>query len=161
MTGKERRFCEAYLVMRDAKEAAVAAGYLPLFARSTGLKLLAKEEVRQWLRRAEQQKRCEAYDQAVLSGLERLAFGNANDSAQLLFYSEEELREQLPMLDLFRVSELRKTRSDAIEVKFYDRFRAMELLLQVADRGEHHASIYQLMQALGQASSTEGGTEDE
>ena len=161
MTGKERRFCDAYLQLRDAKEAAVAAGYLPLFARSAGMKLLAKEEILRYLGQKEEERRSRSYDQAVLCGLERLAFGSGNDGAELLFSSPEELQEKLPALDLFRVSELRKTKSDAVEVKFYDRFRAMELLLEVANRGKDGESMRTLLQALGKASSFEGGTTDE
>jgi len=162
MTKKERQFAEAYVRLRDEKEAAIACGIPAVLARSTGLIFLQKKAVQHYLDEAEAKTVVFDAEKAVAAGLYRLAFGGGNDAAELLYLSADEVSEVLPKLDLFRVSELKKTKSDAVELKFYDRFRAMELLLELAARSDHRDSMKELLKALDDSSSlVEGGTNEE
>ena len=66
-------------------------------------------------------------------GLRRLAFGDIADAVRLLYHSPESLEELecmsgLESLNLFAVSELKKGRDGLLEVKFYDRLKALQLL---------------------------------
>ena len=62
----------------------------------------------------------------VLLGYERLAFGSTSDAFRLLM-SEGELDVQT--LDLYNVSEIKKPKDGAMEIKFFDRLKALEKLV--------------------------------
>jgi hypothetical protein len=75
------------------------------------------------------------------SGLERLAFGNAGDA-----------------LDLFCVSELKSTEK-GIEIKFFDRLKALEALLALeADNESPGAAL--LYKALAASAANPAGAGD-
>lgn len=61
-------------------------------------------------------------------GLKRLAFGSVNDAVRLLVQFHELDSDAIDALDLFQVSEIRQTREGLLEIKFYDRLKALELL---------------------------------
>ena len=46
----------------------------------------------------------------------------------LLFESEEKILEGLPQLDLFNVSEIKRVKGGGMEIKFFDRIKALEKL---------------------------------
>lgn len=67
-------------------------------------------------------------DKTALSGLLRLAFGPVNDAVLLLAQIHELDPDSIGKLDLFSVSEIRQSREGCLEIKFYDRLKAFELL---------------------------------
>ena len=64
----------------------------------------------------------------VRDGLRRLAFGEIHDAVLLLFADESEILEKLGELDLFNVSEIKRPKGGGMEIKFFDRIRALEKL---------------------------------
>lgn len=64
----------------------------------------------------------------VSEGLRRLAFGEIHDAVSLLFESEESILNKLPRLDLFNVSEIKRVKGGGMEIKFFDRLKALEKL---------------------------------
>lgn len=66
----------------------------------------------------------------VSEGLRRLAFGEITDAVSLLFEREEEIIEKLPKLNLFNVSEIKRVKGGGMEIKFFDRLKALEKLGQ-------------------------------
>ncbi len=63
---------------------------------------------------------------SVKSGYEKLAYGKVNDAVQLMFRDGLTPRE-LKKLDLYSVAEMKQTK-DGLEIKFYDRMKALEAL---------------------------------
>ena len=67
----------------------------------------------------------------VSEGLRRLAFGEIRDVVSLLFESEDDIIEKLPKLDLFNISEIKRVKGGGMEIKFFDRLKALDKLGQV------------------------------
>lgn len=80
----------------------------------------------------------------VIDGLGRLAFGNIQDAITLLFETEESILSVLPSLDLFNVSEIKRQKGGAMEIKFFDRLKAFEKLKEIigTDERQSCASFY-------------------
>jgi hypothetical protein len=78
----------------------------------------------------------------VRAGLERIAFGSANDAAYLVFSEEIPEPEKLEKLDLFNVSEIKRVKGGGVEVKLFDRQKAMERLYEYSDSGDNKAAEF-------------------
>lgn len=89
-------------------------------------KLLGREDIiREIERLAALRKRIAAA--LSVCGYAKLAFGGISDAVSLL-YSENPSAEQLRNMDLFMVSEIKKPKNEAMEIKFCDRMKALERL---------------------------------
>ena len=80
----------------------------------------------------------------IADGFRQLAFGNVRDAAALLFANEEEILEKLPGYDLFNISEIKKPKGGGMEIKFFDRIKALQCL----ERMETEAGQPSLFEAL-------------
>ncbi len=83
----------------------------------------------------------------ILSGYEKLAFGNVGDAMRLLF-SDEPDRCALDTLDLFNVAEIKRPKGGGIEIKFFDRIKALQCMEEMdsnsAENGQ--AGFYRALQ---------------
>ncbi|MBQ7580621.1 MAG: terminase small subunit [Clostridia bacterium] len=122
LSKKERLFCLYFSSMRNAREAACSAGYVMPFA--SGAALLQKESIKKEIERLSTEKNV---SDEVGAGFRRLAFGSPADCIKLLF-REEMTDDELEKLDLFNLSEIKKAKNGSIEIKFFDRIKAMEHL---------------------------------
>ncbi len=84
----------------------------------------------------------------VCEGLRRLAFGEITDAVSLLFESEEKILETLPQLNLFNVSEIKRPKGGGMEIKFFDRLKALDKLREVisADSEKSSVSFYDALE---------------
>lgn len=117
---KEALFCEYYKITHSVRESAARAGYP--FPERSGMKLMKKDSVKRYLF-DNGNKSTEAVD-----GLTRIAFGSITDAVYLCTRGEVPDRETLEQLDLFMVSEIKFSKSGGIEMKFYDRLKALDIL---------------------------------
>ncbi|MEG0894968.1 MAG: terminase small subunit [Oscillospiraceae bacterium] len=122
---KEILFCQYFVKLQNCKEAAIKAGYSPLVAERTSQNLLKSQAIQSEIGRL-----CNSYVNndlfsCALAGLKRLAFTCSNDSLKLL---KGEISDDL---DLFHISEI-KIKDGAIEIKYFDRFKALDMLLKIA-----------------------------
>lgn len=126
LTQKESEFCRYYAVCRNHREAAARAGYS--FPDKSGMKLLSKESVLNEIEAiGEKMKRtAEAAD-----GFRRLAFGSVADAVKLVLGQEQVTDTE--SLDLFMVSEIKLSKSGGIEIKFFDRIKALEALASISE----------------------------
>ena len=94
----------------------------------------------------------------MIEGLRRLAFGEIQDAITLLFESEENILSVLPTLDLFNVSEIKKQKGGGMEIKFFDRIKALEKLREVigSDDKQTAVSFYDALEKSAQGVGTEG-----
>lgn len=60
-------------------------------------------------------------------GYEKLALGGIADAVRLM-YCENPTEEELARLDLFNVAEIKRPKDGAMEIKFFDRLKALEKL---------------------------------
>ena len=74
-------------------------------------------------------------------GYRRLAFGSTSDAASLMF-EENPSRETLENMDLFLVSEIKRPKDGAMEIKFFDRVKALEKLETLSMEREGAGSLY-------------------
>lgn len=77
----------------------------------------------------------------VTEGLRRLAFGEIQDAVKLLFESEENILSILPRLNLFNVSEIKRQKGGGMEIKFFDRIKALERLSESIGSDERQTAV--------------------
>lgn len=143
----QKAFCRWYLALGNPAEAARKAGFPPETAEADALKLLQTPSCRSYLAQLAAQPPL-PLQSLVIAGLSRLAFGSANDAAKLVFADELPSDSVLSKLDLFHVAELRRVKGGGVEVKLFDRQKAMERLLECAAAGDTSAAANALLTAL-------------
>lgn len=85
--------------------------------------------------------------QRVEQGLLDLAFGDISDAVLLLYLSDEEVLERLPKLNLFNISEIKRPKGGGMEIKFFDRLKAIERLADTTDQSTDGGfSFYEALQ---------------
>lgn len=91
------------------------------------------------------------------AGYIRLAFGSVADAVSLI-YMDKPSREELEKMDLFLVSEIKHPKEGALEIKFFDRLKALEKLS--IDRGgdDNAGSIFD---AICNSAKQNGGNKSE
>lgn len=126
MTAREKRFCELYSAGGDAPAAAAGAGYGE--PEKAGASLLSRDEINAEISSL-YEKRLKNAKQKAFAGYERIAFGSVNDAVKLLF-EDEGFRTDSEGYDLFNVAEIKRPKEGALEIKFFDRLKALEKLEQ-------------------------------
>lgn len=85
--------------------------------------------------------------ETVEEGLRRLAFGRITDAVRLLYQTGDNT-EELDSLDLYAISELKRGKDGLLEVKFYDRLKALQFLkeLEHSQKEEAEAPLYRALE---------------
>ena len=145
LSERELLFCAYAAQGFSPREAAARAGY-QLRPEAAGLRLMRRKEIKKAIARASGDREGSAPEAA--QGLRRLAFGGVADAVRLLYQQEPDL-DAMDALDLFCVSEIRRKGGDAVEIKFFDRIRALERLAELdAQRrdGDAGAPFYRALE---------------
>ena len=150
---QRKAFCRWYLALGSPAEAARKAGLPQETAEADAYALLQSSSCRSYLAELAANPALPLRS-LVIAGLSRLAFGSANDAAKLVFSDELPSDAALNALDLFHVSEIRRDKGGGVEVKLFDRQKAMERLLECAESVDSSTAAAALLDALG-------GTSDE
>lgn len=154
MTTKELDFCRHYVRLRNPKEAALHSGFT-LLPEYRGVVLLSRKEIREKIKELENE--CPATSNLVSAGLQRLAFGSVGDAVRLILSSKNDSFPDIDSLDLFNVSEIKFTSGKGMEIKFFDRLKALERLAEIScdDRDNGAFSFYEAIErsAAGQTES--------
>ena len=125
---EELLFCTLYHTLGNAREAAARSGYSGYNGVQYALHMLKNERTEKRLKALKPQRG--SYVDDVCSGLKRLAFSPVNDAVRLALCGQELSGLELEQLDLFCISEF-KLSSKGIELKFFDRQKAFELLYTI------------------------------
>lgn len=144
LTEKERLFCSLYAQGGDARGCAARAGF-SLTPQRSAVKLLAKEEIRAEISRIEKDRKTA---QAAARGLYRLAFGSVADALRLMLCGDEMTAEDIEKLDFFNVAEVKRPKGGGLEIKFFDRLKALEKLEKISSGEENPQSSF--IQALSE-----------
>ncbi|MDE6149040.1 MAG: terminase small subunit, partial [Ruminococcus sp.] len=98
-------------------------------------------------------------EKAVISGLERLAFGSTNDAVSLIF-AEDVTPAKIRQADLYNVSEIKKIKGGGVEIKFFDRQKAMEKLAEYSEKLNAQSNAKNLVETIYGNDSNETVTSD-
>lgn len=102
-------------------------------------KLLAREEIRAEIAKIEKEKRNIS---SVERGLMRLAFGSVADAMKLMLCEETMTAQEIEKLDLFNVSDIKRPKGGGLEIKFFDRIKALERLEKLGGAEESSQSSF-------------------
>ena len=141
---KERLFCAQYARTGDPRFSAAAAGYAA--PGITGFRLLARDDIREGIKNCSARR--PALPDEVAAGYRRLAFGGISDCVKLLRSFEQTGADEIEALDLFNISEIKLPKSGGMEIKFFDRLKALEKLENSVQNGGACGSA--LLRALGE-----------
>lgn len=146
-SAEERRkklFCSCYAILGDAEEAAVRAGYPKGSALSAAFECLRDKSCQSLIGEL---KNLLSGD-TVRTGLRRLAFGSCRDAVRLAFMEEMPSEKFLDTLDLFNVSEVKRVKGGGVEIKLFDRLKALEKLCELENDSGSRDMAASLMAAL-------------
>ncbi len=149
LTRMEKSFCAHFAVSGSCEEAARAAGFAE--PCRDGVRLLGREEVISRINRLAGDS-ARLFANLAAAGYHRLAFGDISDAVSLLF-TECPDPERLAKMDLFLVSEIRRPKDGAMEIKFFDRLKALEKL---SECGEASDGVKSLFDAIGRSAGDDG-----
>ena len=151
---KEMLFCLYYIQDRNGRAAAANAGYTD--PAQAAVRLLKRPEIRRAI--AENAPAPSADPAEILAGYRKLAFGSGADALKLLFDSVPP--DAFDTLDLFNVAEIKRPKDGALEIKFFDRLKALEHLQQFSetDQTDPALPLYRaLMRSVPQPGKDTGG----
>lgn len=130
--GKEELFCRLFVLLGNATEAALKSGYR-IQSDIRAQKLLSKPYIRQYIDNLRKEQNISVSE--VRGGLHRIAFSSSADAIKLLMSDNADTTD-IDSLDLFNVSEIKRPKGGGLEIKFFDRIKALEKL---GDISEHIA----------------------
>lgn len=142
---KSFTFCCYYVMIGDVAESAVRAGFSRETALTEGIRLLESENCRKIISRLKST--LSDYGN-VSAGLKRLAFGNCSDAVYLVFADELPPPDVIERLDLFNVSEIKRVKGGGVEVKLFDRLKALEKLFELENSFSDRDKASDLIKAL-------------
>ncbi len=148
---RKKLFCSCYAVLGDAEEAAVRAGYSKSNALAAAFECLGDRSCQQLI---SELKKLLSNGDTVKTGLRRLAFGSCRDAVKLAFSEEMPSEKLLDSLDLFNVSEIKRVKGGGVEIKLFDRLKALEKLCELENDSGSRDMAAGLMAAL--TASAEG-----
>lgn len=136
---KERCFCRDYAYSGDARGSAARAGFIITPCRSAA-KLLAREDIRKEISEIEKQRSISR--DCAKKGLYRLAFGSVSDALKLILKPDSLSEKDAETLDLFNVSDIKIAKGGGMEIKFFDRQKALEKLAALESPSENPQSSF-------------------
>lgn len=106
----------------------------------SAVRLLSKKEIQNEIQRIDKKRKQSEAD--ISAGYFRLGFGCVSDAVKLIF-SEDITEEKIDGLDLFNVSEIKRKKGGDVEIKFFDRLKALQQLYEMSERADSsEASIF-------------------
>lgn len=82
----------------------------------------------------------------IMRGYDKLAFGGVADAVRLMFCDDPDQLE-IRGMDLFNVAEIKRPKGGGMEIKFFDRIKALQCLEQMnEDRGEGPGGFYRALE---------------
>lgn len=144
---RESLFLMFYQRLGNIKESAMRAGFKESEAFEKGTRILVKKSSLSVLHRlTDRTKR-----NAIRQGLERLAFGDINDICELVFSEEPLSSAQIAHLDLFNISEIKRIKGGGVEVRLFDRQKALEALWEIESSTDSTSTAKSFFDAISQS----------
>lgn len=134
LTKKEKAFCKSFIDTGSIVDAEKASG------TKDGSELFGNSEVIQEIERLSKLQ-CQGLNVIAKAGLKRLALGSISDAVSLIYMDKPD-REKLRDMDLFMISEIRRQKDGHMEIKFFDRFKALDKLIQNSETADTSVPFY-------------------
>ena len=147
LTKKEKEFCAALIQTGSVSSAQRLSG------AENGRVLLCRQEIIDEIKRLSDA-RAETDEYLAKAALRHLAAPDISDAVSLIFkdgLSDADLKK----LDLFAVSEIRR-RDNVTEIKFFDRFKAIEKLLEAGGGKAQSVPFYEALVESARSLSHDG-----
>lgn len=150
---KEKVFCVYISNGKSPDEAALLSGFEN---GKDGFLLMAKNSVVKEVERLIDL-RLKLSESLAAAGFQRIAFGSITDCVRLISGVEDSSNslKEISDMDLFMISEIKKPKDGAMEIKFYDRIKALEKLQESVNSTEKSLPFYEALEkgamALGNA----------
>ena len=136
MRKRDKTFCVYVAQGKSLEEASILSGY----EESKGVTLITKPEIIKEITTLLKAKANLMKNLSVI-GYQQLAFGSIADCISLV--TEENVsKEDLQNMNLFMISEIKKPKDGAMEIKFFDRIKACEKLAESESSGEGGLSFF-------------------
>ena len=135
LTKKEQLFCHNFALCSNLREAAAKSGYAS--PERAGMKLMARKEIRDEIDKLRNRK---TGQEEVICGLKRLAFGSVADCLKLILADGDQTFDTENM-DFFNIAEIKKPKGGGIEIKFFDRLKALEKLAVLCEKDDEDSSM--------------------
>lgn len=134
LTPKQQRFVDEYLIDLNATQAAIRAGYSPKTANRIAAENLSKPVIQAAIqqRQKKNETKLEISQERIIRELASIAFANGADFAEVIELGglqtvEFKATKDLPAEKRAAIASI-KSGSSGMEVKTYDKLKAMELL---------------------------------
>lgn len=150
--GREALFCEILSDCGNLSEAAYKAGY-KICPEIAARRLLMKDYIKERLQSIKAEKNITINE--VRNGLRRVAFTSSADAVKLIF-SEDNIPD-IDSLDLFNIAEIKKPRGGGVEIKFFDRIKALEKLGELTQEESKESGAYSFYKALEKSAGERDG----
>ncbi|MBQ2774708.1 MAG: terminase small subunit [Clostridia bacterium] len=137
LSTKEELFCLYFSSSRDPRGSAAKAGYT-LFPERSAEKLLASSAILKRLDELQQQRRASLAE--VTEGYRKLAFGSIADAISLITAEQLPTKQELEKLDLSMISDIKCPKSGGLEIKFFDRLKALDKLCEISSAVQNESS---------------------
>lgn len=149
MRKREKTFCVYVAQGKSLEESSVLCGY----DENRGISLITKPEIMNEITALLKAKANLMKNLSVL-GYQQLAFGGIADCISLV--TEEKVsKDELQNMNLFMISEIKKPKDGAMEIKFFDRLKALEKLQDYLDGESQCVPFYEALEkgakALGES----------
>ena len=130
MRKRDKTFCVYVAQGKSLEEASILSGY----EENKGVTLITKPEIIK-----------EIMKNLSVIGYQQLAFGSIADCISLV--TEEKVsKEDLQNMNLFMISEIKKPKDGAMEIKFFDRLKALEKLQNYLDGESQCVPFYEALE---------------
>ncbi len=156
LSRREKLFCVYYSNACGTEQSAIYAGYTKN-PYEKGCQLLSRSEIVSEIGKLSKA-RTGALKSVASAGFEKLAFSKITDAVSLL-YMDSPSKKTIENLDLFNVSEIKKGKDGAMEIKFFDRAKALSMLYELKDEKESQTSLFDALN-FGAMNLSEGDEND-
>lgn len=160
LSKRETTFCREYAFCRNPKEAAKFSG-VTIFPEMWGMAMLTQSKIQKEIKKIENSQKASLTE--ALSGYRRLAFGSIADAVKLISSTDTGELLNPDELDLFMVSEIKKPKGGGMEIKFYDRQKALERIENLSEGQDSTSALpfYKALERSADSAFSDGGGSDE
>ncbi len=129
MKKKEKEFCRLTVVTGNPRTAALRAGYR--HPDEAWPELVTRSDIAAEIRRVTREV-SKVFRDTLLCAVFRLMTAENNDAVRLL-YHEQMSDEEIADMNLAGVAEIKRTKDKSVEIKFFDRIKALDRLGELND----------------------------
>lgn len=160
LSKREENFCREYAFCRNLKEAAKKAG-AAIFPEIAGTAWLMQGKIQKEIEKIDSSQKASAKE--ALSGYRRLAFGSISDAIKLILSTDTGETLNPEELDLFMISEIKRPKGGGMEIKFFDRQKALERIEGLSENNDSSSALpfYRALSNSAAEIFSDGGDSDE